>query len=140
MRTLTSIAIFLIALFGFSAANAFAQKQDKSTSFHELKGKVVDSSGKPVENFSVTISIYDYSEGWKNQKSPRNGKVNSRMANFSLMSTGQFHSTTKPISIEALQRKVFLNEDIPLEFRLLKQIVDDRSLSERLFDWYYFGE
>ena len=28
----------------------------------------------------------------------------------------------------------------PLEFHLVKQLVDDRSMTERLFDWYYFGE
>ena len=38
------------------------------------------------------------------------------------------------------QLKEITSDIGPLEFTLREQFVDDRSISERLFDWYYFGE
>ena len=67
MRTLTTRMFFMLALLCAStcifSSGVSAQNSEGTTSFHEIKGKVVDSSGKPIEKFSVTVQVMDYSKG-----------------------------------------------------------------------------
>ncbi|QEG20496.1 hypothetical protein [Mariniblastus fucicola] len=45
--------------------NPAAAQEEKTTDFTEVKGQVVDSSGKPIEAFKITVNIYDYTKnGW----------------------------------------------------------------------------
>lgn len=68
MKTATLQTIILLALFCFNLGNSVAQDNEGTTSFNEITGKVLDSRGKPVEKFSVTIIVYDYKEGgWNKQ-------------------------------------------------------------------------
>ena len=63
-KVLAHIIGFCVLLcFCVSITNAQETQADKTTSFHEIKGKVVDSKGKPIEKFSVTVQVYDYSKG-----------------------------------------------------------------------------
>lgn len=63
--------LFTILLLCFSVTRiALAQDEKKTTDFTEIVGKVVDSSNKPIEKFSVRILVYDYTEGgW--QETPK---------------------------------------------------------------------
>ena len=63
-KVLAHIIGFCVLLcFCVSITNAQETQADKTTSFHEIKGKVIDSSGKRVKKFKATITVYDYSEG-----------------------------------------------------------------------------
>ena len=50
-------------LFCLAISVAHSQDVEKTTNFTEIKGKVVDSSGRPIEKFTVNITVYDYSKG-----------------------------------------------------------------------------
>ncbi len=63
MKTLNSPTVILLASLCFAVGIAHSQDAEKTTTFTEIKGKVVDSSGKPIEKFTVNVQVYDYSKG-----------------------------------------------------------------------------
>lgn len=67
MRTNILQSALVLAAFLFSVSVTSAQEEETNTEFSEITGKVVDSSGQPIEEFKVTITVNDYSDGWGKQ-------------------------------------------------------------------------
>jgi len=63
MKTIFSTAIVLLASLCFTVGLARSQEAEKTTTFTEINGNVVDSRGKPIEKFTVDIKVFDYSKG-----------------------------------------------------------------------------
>lgn len=73
MKTSIMCLVLSAALILTSATSiAMAQDADAAdavTTFDKITGEVVDSNGKPVENFNVTIRVYDYADNFS--RSPK---------------------------------------------------------------------
>ena len=93
------------------------------------------------ENGRFEFEVVRESEPWLSIYGYKDSKM--YLANMSSSSVKEFKDRfTGNVNNEGtfFQLKKVDSDIGPLEFRLLEQLVDDRSLSERLFDWYYFGE
>ncbi len=107
MRTRLLSTVVLLTALCFSVSTAHPQDTDKTTTFTEIVGKVVDSSGEPIEKFTVDIQIYDYSKGGFNVTPKTVGKWNGEFEN------GEFQFDVEdPIKIND---KVYINKTVTAE-------------------------
>ncbi len=107
MRTLIPSAVVLLTAICFASGIAHAQDTDKTTTFAEIVGKVVDSSGKPIEKFTVRVQVYDYSKGGFNVTPKTVGKWEGEFEN------GEFQFDVEdPIKIND---KVYINKTVTAE-------------------------